>query len=188
MKIIKVPTSNYSISKYTKIGVEIHKTGGTDSLTELTAKGTNKSANALFARNGNVYELVDGKYRAWSSGRINQPSKRAKAIMLKTLWGTYVKPGYYLWQFEFECLFDETFTEEQYVSFIAYCREKKIIIIPMLFLTHKDTAIDKPDLEVERSEILRRAKGVNVQQKKEVEVVGGKEEKKKEIINLVNQL
>jgi|TARA_R100000789_G_scaffold95148_3_gene95474 N-acetyl-anhydromuramyl-L-alanine amidase AmpD len=154
MKIIKVPTSNYSLSKYAKIGHQIHKTLGKDSVAELTKPGTNKSANALFARNGDVYELVDGKYRAWAAGRIHNPTKRAKAIMLKTIWGTYVKPGYYLWQWEFECLADETYTDAQYASFVAYCKLKNIPISGPLFLTHQDTASYKPNLEYERSRIL----------------------------------
>ena len=160
MRIIKAPSPNYSKSSYAKIGNMIHKTLGLMpwTLKWLQNPRSNASANALFARNGDVYELVDGKYRAWSAGRINRPSERAKKIMLKTRWGTYVKPGYYLWQWEFECLADQTFTEEQYSSFIKYCKKKKIPILPMFFLTHKDTAIDKPDLEVERAEILRRAK------------------------------
>lgn len=157
MKIIKVPTSNYSLSKYAKIGHQIHKTLGRDSVTELTKAGTNKSANALFARNGDVYELVDGKYRAWSSGRIRNPSARAKAIMLKTAWGSYVKPGYYLYQWEFECLEWETYTDAQYASFIEYCKLKNIPIVGSLFLTHQDTASYKPNLEYERSKILRMA-------------------------------
>jgi len=157
MKIIKVPTSNYSLSKYAKIGHQIHKTLGVNSVAELTKPGTNKSANALFARNGDVYDLVDGKYRAWAAGRISNPSQRAKDIMLKTLWGSYVKPGYYLYQWEFECLASETYTDAQYDSFIEYCELKNIPIIPQLFLTHQDTASYKPDLEYERLRILRMA-------------------------------
>lgn len=190
MKIIQSPSPNYSKSSYAKIGHQIHKTEGTDSLLELTTRGTNKSANALFKRNGDVHELVDGKHRAWTSGRINQPSKRARGIMLRTIWGTYVKPGYYLWQWEFECLTSQTFTQDQYSSFIRYCKQKDIKIIPVLFLTHRDTAIDKPDLEVERAEILRRASATiplpDVPSSSGVKV--DKEDFKNRVINAIKDL
>ncbi len=181
-KVIKKQSPNFSKSFYSKIGCQIHKTLGTSSLGWLTDPKSQASAHLLISRDGTVYELVDGKDRAWSSGRINQPSKRAKDIMLKTLWGSYVKPGHYLWQIEFECLANETFTDEQYNSFIRYAKENNLPVIPMLFLTHEDTAIDKPNLEKERNEILKRY------QKQDVPLVDDKEKIKEQIINLIKQL
>jgi len=190
MKIIKAPSPNYSTSKYVKMGNQIHLTEGLMpwTLKWLQNPISNASCNALFARNGDVYELVDGKYRAWTAGRINQPSQRAKNIMIKK-WGRYVKPDNYLWQWEFEGLSYQAFevgkfTEKQYSSFIKYCKEKNIPIIPMLFLTHRDTAIDKPDLEVERAEILRRAKLKEPTEPK----LKSKQVIKEEIIKLLDRL
>lgn len=153
INIIQAPSPNFSRSNYMKVGLQIHKTLGTNSLGHLRDPKSQSSANALIARDGTVYELVDGKARAWSSGRINQPSKRAKRVMLKNF-GLYVKPGHYLWQIEFECQAHETFTDAQYEAFIEYAKERKIPMSPLFFLTHKDTAIDKPDLELERQVIL----------------------------------
>ncbi len=152
----------------------------------LTNPSSNASANLLVARDGTIYELVDLKNRPWTSGRINRPSKRAKIIMPKK-WGMYVKPGHYLIQWEFECLANQTFTDAQYNAFVDYCKKKDLAVMDLFFITHKDTAIDKPDLEVERRELLDRYKmptvKTTIKPKKKT-----KAQIKAQIIELVNSL
>lgn len=75
---------------------------------------------------------------------------------MKTQWGTWVKPGHFLIQVEFECLANETYTEKQYDSMVWLCNQFSFDVTEENLLTHKDTAIDKPDLEEERRQILIR--------------------------------
>ncbi len=192
METIKTPSPNFSISKYKKVGIQIHKTLGSmpETLNWMRNPKSQASCNILFARNGDVYELVSPNKRAWSAGRINQPSERVKHIMFKNIFGKYVKPGYYLLEFEFECLLSQTYTEAQYKSVVKYMKENiSFSIVPQLFWTHKDTAIDKPNLEKERLEILKRYNQtiklpqktipsksliINKNEKAEISVVDGK--------------
>lgn len=188
MKIIKKPSPNYSPSGYVKIGHQIHKTLGLmpGCLDWLTNPVSNASAHLLVTRDGTIYELVDLKNRSWTAGRINRPSKRAKLIMPKK-WGIYVKPGHYLIQWEFECLANQTYTDAQYNVFVDYCKEKKLPVIDLFLLTHKDTAVDKSDLEVERRELLDRYKmpmvKTTIKPKKKTKI-----QIKQQIIELVNSL
>jgi len=138
------------------------------------------SAHYLITKKGEIHQLVQLDKRSWSSGRISGPSDRAKKIMLKTLAGTYVKPGEYLVQIEFECLLDETFTEEQHRAVLWLCKTFDFTVTKNNFLTHKDTASDKPDLETERTEILKRL----AEDPNRV----GRDALKEQIINLVQQL
>jgi len=159
-RIIQSPSPNFQPSIYTKFGIQIHKTLGLmpETLAWLRNPRAWVSSHYLIAKNGDIHQLVQLKDRCWASGRINRPSQRAKNIMLKTRWGGYVKPGHYLIQIEFECLLNETYTEEQYQSAVWLFGQFGFDITEENFLTHRDTAIDKPNLEEERFEILRRLK------------------------------
>ena len=158
MKIIQSPSPNFYTSKYTKVGVQIHKTLGLMPYTLEWLRNPRAwaSAHYLITKNGDIHQLVQLKDRPWSAGRINQPSARAKKIMMKTAWGTYVKPGHYLIQIEYECLLHETYTEEQYNSSVWLFNQFAFDVTDDNFLEHQDTAVDKPELEKERAEILRR--------------------------------
>lgn len=183
MEIIHNPSLNFSKSNYVKFGVQLHKTLGLmpDTLGWLTNKKSYVSAHYLITKKGQIHQLVQLNRRSWSSGKIYKPSKRAKKIMLKNFL-TYVKPSHYLIQVEFECLENETYTEEQYKSFVWLCYN--VIPFPVShanLLTHQDTCSYKPNLEKERREIVLR-----LSQKQEVTV--DKEAIKKQIIELVHQL
>ena len=158
MKIIQSPSPNFSTSKYTKVGVQIHKTLGLmpSTLGWLRNPIAWASCHFLITKSGDIHQLVQTKDRSWSSGRINRPSERAKKIMLKTIWGSYVKPGHYLIQIEYECLLHETFTEKQYEASVWLFNQFSFDITEDNFLEHQDTAVDKPELEKERAETLRR--------------------------------
>ena len=158
MNIIKSPSPNHSPSAYELEGVQIHKTLGLmpGTLGWLQNPISQVSVHVLFAKNGDVHELVDHSRRPWAAGRFSNPSPRARKILKKTALGTWVKPGHYLLQCEFECLLHETFTEEQYQSAVEYLKSMPFEIREAYFLEHQDTAIYKPDLDKERTEILRR--------------------------------
>ena len=158
MKIIQSPSPNFSTSVHTKVGVQIHKTLGLmpSTLGWLRNPRSWASAHFLIAKNGDIYQLVQLKDRSWTSGRISKPSELARKIMIKTAWGTYVKPGHYLIQIEYECLLNETYTEEQYLSSVWLFGQFGFDITKENLLTHKDTAIDKPNLENEKAEWLKR--------------------------------
>lgn len=158
MKIIQSPSPNFSKTDYTKIGVQIHKTLGLmpSTLNWLRNPISFSSAHYLIAKNGDVHQLVQLKDRAWTAGRIKNISERARKIMMKTPWGTWVKPGEYLIQIEVECLLEETYTEEQFASLAELFSQFDFQVGEENFLTHRDTASYKPYLEDERSEILAR--------------------------------
>ncbi len=156
MRIIQFPSPNYSSSVYKKRGVQIHKTLGTDSLEWLCDPRSNASAHYLIARNGDIYQLVQLKNRAWTAGKISKPNKRGKEFMAKDFEGKWIKPGFYAVQIEVEGLLNETYTEQQYKSLIWLFKTFDFEISNNSFLTHKDTCWYKPNLEKERTEILRR--------------------------------
>lgn len=161
MKIIKSPSPNYGNSNYKIIGAQIHKTLGLMpwTLKWLQNPRSNASAHYLIAKNGDIHQLVQHDKRSWTAGRISNPSARAKKIMKKYPWGSYIKPGHYLLQIEFECLLHETYTEKQYKSIVWLFKNKlDFPITDENLLEHQDTAIDKPDLDKERTEILKRLK------------------------------
>lgn len=118
---------------------------------------SNSSAHYLITRKGVVHQLVQHDKRPWSSGRFNRPSARAKKILKLYPWGSYVEPGHYLIQIEFECLLDQIFTEEQIKACVQLFDDVlDFEVTDENLLEHQDTAIDKPDLDSERTKILRR--------------------------------
>ena len=164
MKIIKSPSPNFSNTTFKKIGVQIHKTLGLMpwTLKWLQNPKANASANYLITRKGEIHELVPVNKRAWSAGRIYKPSERARKIMKRYAWGSYVKPGHYLVQIEFECLLTQTFTQKEYSSAIQLFKsfDNKFNVPNFVnensILEHQDTASYKPEMEKERAEILKR--------------------------------
>lgn len=160
MTIIQSPSPNFSDSTYKKFGVQIHKTLGLmpHTLQWLRNPNSLSSAHYLITKNGTIHQLVQLDKRSWTSGRINKPSERAKKIMLLYPSGTYVPPDHYLVQIEFECLLAQTYTEAQYQAAVWLFKQFAFGVTEENFLEHQDTAIDKPDLDAERSEILNRLK------------------------------
>ncbi len=161
--IIQSPSPNFSSSKYKKVGVQLHATIGLmpGTLNWLRNPRSFASAHYLVTKDGTIHQLVQLKDRAWTSGRIGGVSERAKRIMLRTLWGSYVKPGHYLIQIEVECLKGETYTEEQYQSIVELCNQFDFDVTENNLITHRDTYSIKPNLEKERTEILKRLGTIN---------------------------
>jgi len=156
MKIIQALSPNSSPSTLQKRGVQIHKTLGTDSLGWLRNPESNASANYLIKRDGTIYELVNKNKRAWTAGKIVKPNERGRAFMIKDDKGKWIKPGYYAYEIEYECLFSQTFTEKQYQVSIELYKTFGFEINKNNLLTHTDTCWYKPDLTKERIELLRR--------------------------------
>lgn len=191
MKIIQSPSPNFNHSSYELIGTEIHKTLGLMpwTLEWLQDPTSQASCHVLFCRNGDIHELVPHNKRAWGSGRIKKPSARARKIMLKTRLGTYVKPGYYLLQAEFECLANQTFNEKQYKACVWYHKNRvNYILTAKYLLEHQDIAIDKPDLEAERAEILKRMKIKDVKKEDETKRLRSKVDSLLKLLALLIQL
>jgi len=158
MKIIKSPSPNFSDSDIELVGVMLHKSLGLMpwTLQWLRNHESKASAHILFARNGDIHELVPHNKRAWGSGRISNPSARGKKILDK--FPDY-KPGHFLLQGGFECLANQTFTAKQYRASVWYFRNKlKFKVNEFNLFTHRDFTSYKPKLEKEESKILRRIK------------------------------
>ncbi len=190
MNIIQSPSPNFSPSNHKKIGMQIHKTLGLMpwTLRWLQNPVAQASAHLLFARNGDIHQLVQFGNRSWSAGRISNPSLRAKKIMKKDWLGRWVKPGHYLIQSEFECLSNQTFTEKQYESVVWVCEnilkaQLDIEITDENLIEHQDTASGKPELDPERTEILRRLEKIEVPP-----IEDDRESIKKEIRRLLDKL
>ena len=114
------------------------------------------SAHYLITKKGVIHQLVQLKDRSWSAGRIYKPNAKARKIMIKNHLGIYVKPGHYLIQIEFECLANESFTEDQYKSAAWLCDQFAFDLTDDNLIDHQDTCNYKPQLEKERQEILNR--------------------------------
>ena len=188
MNIIQSPSPNFSLTTHEKIGVQIHKTLGLMpwTLKWLQNPIAQASAHFLFARNGDVHQLVQLGNRAWSAGRIYEVSNRAKKIMKKDWVGRWVQPGHYLVECEFECLSNQTFTEEQYKSVTWLFKNEELLgfkVTDENFLEHQDTASYKPELDPERAEILRKIEDVEV-----LPVEDDKEAIKQQIKRLLDKL
>ncbi len=148
MKIIWTPSPNFSEGNWEKTVIVIHKTLGymPGTLAWLKNPASQVSTNYLITKKGIIYQLVKDKDMAWHAGRENQPSGR---------WKILDQPGNnnkFCIGIEFECLLGENYTEKQYESGVWLINKLGIDEI----VTHKDIAIDKPDLERERTELLRR--------------------------------
>lgn len=162
MQIIDSPSPNFSPRRVSGPlqGAQIHKTLGLmpGTLEWLRNHTSYVSSHYLITRKGEIHKLVDHDKRPWSSGRLNRPSERARKILQKTMWGSYISPDHYLLQIEFECLANQTYTEQQYDACVWLFQNRldETEIRDDNLITHRDTAIDKPNLETEREEILSR--------------------------------
>jgi len=162
MNIIQSPSPNFSRSSHGKTVVMIHKTLGLmpGTLYWLQSRQSQASSQYLITKKGVIYQLAKNTDTAWHAGRIYNPSDRAKKVMLKTNWGTYMNPNKYCIGIENEALLGEPITPEQLKANIwLFKRLKEDVKVlfdgsPSHFLTHRDTSSYKPDMEDWRFSIL----------------------------------
>jgi len=163
MKIIQSPSPNFSSSSYDKTVLMIHKTLGLMpwTLEWLQKPRAQASCQYIITKKGVIHQLVSDSDMSWHAGLIYNPSARGRRVMLKTNWGSYVNPNKYCIGIENEALINDTWTTPQLEANIWLF--KKLRDDPNVafdgsedyFITHKDTASYKPDLESWRDAILK---------------------------------
>ncbi len=143
-------------------------------------KRTYSSAHAVFGRNGEIAELAPVNRGTWHAGGISNPSRRAKAILPKTLLGNLKNPNKRTLGLEFASGYDidkdgilesweKLYTPKQIKAAVWYVLNR---VEPQILekygvtiefkdestITHKDVASYKPDLELQRTMFLAELK------------------------------
>jgi N-acetyl-anhydromuramyl-L-alanine amidase AmpD len=162
MEIIQSPSPNHSSSSYDKSVVMIHKTLGLMpyTLEWLQNPEAQVSSQYVITKKGVIHQLVKNEDMAWHAGRVYNPTDRGKKIMLKTDWGSYINPNKYCIGIENEALINDAPTKEQLEANIWLFKQLKedpnvaFDGSPDHFITHRDTASYKVDLDSWRNAIL----------------------------------
>ena len=177
MEIKQKPSPNFNNTSYTLDAVVLHTTlgafeGAVDWLRtspeerlRKTGVKTWSSAHFVISRIGEIAQLVQLDKASWHAGAKSNMSSRAKAVIKKNWFGTYINPNLHTIGIEFASGYDidrdgilETW-EKLYTPLqvkaaawlILYCEKELGIKIPNdRILTHKDIASYKPDLELQR--------------------------------------
>lgn len=127
-----------------------------------------------------IVQFVSLNQGAWHAGRRNQPSPRARAVLPKHPWGAMKNPNKHSIGLEFVSGYDidqdgviENWEKLYTVEQMKMAARLVIDVIePSVgtiydndhIIIHKDIAIDKPELEVQRSvflEVLKAERGVS---------------------------
>ncbi len=148
MKIIQAPSPNFFANTGKKDVTVIHKTLGRmpGTLAWLRKPAAQVSSHYLVTKRGTIYQLVDEWDGAWHVGVQKNPSARWKKFDKKG-----INNNRYTIGIEFECLLHETYTEKQFVAGAWLINKLDLPVV-----THRDIASYKPNLEQERTELLRR--------------------------------
>ena len=176
MEIKQRPSPNFNDTSYPLDAVVLHTTlGAYEGAVEwlrmspeerLRKTGTKSwsSAHFVISRIGEIAQLVQLNKAAWHAGVKFRMSKRAKAVIKKTLF-VFVNPNSHTIGIEFASGYDidrdgvletweKLYTPQQVKAaawLILYCEKVLSIKIPnSRILTHKDIASYKPDLELQR--------------------------------------
>jgi len=159
---IQSPSPNFSENSTRKTTVVLHKTLGLmpGCLDWMENPQSQVSAHYLVTKKGEVYQLIDTRKVAWHAGRVYNPSNRAKNIMQKTSWGSYVNPNKYCIGIENEALINDKITGKQLEANILLIKD----IIrdtyndfdgdPDHIITHRDITSYKPNLELLRDAVI----------------------------------
>ncbi len=166
MNIKQRPSPNFYSLEYPADIIVLHATlGSFEGTIEHFLKVNNPSSHFVIGRLGQIAQLVQLDKGAWHAGRINNPNKRAKAVLKKTIWGNYENPNRYSWGFEFASGYDidrdgvlesweKLYTPSQIKAGVLlhlWCEEQRNCIIDNAHtLIHKDITSYKPDLEIHR--------------------------------------
>lgn len=117
-------TQNFTKGSEKKIGFVIHGTlGNYDGAVNWLYEDCNKrspvtysSAHYVIAKNGRCTQLVKNEDVSWHAGVISNPTPEAKAVLPKTLLGTYKNPNISFIGIELEWFVGDVVTEAQYVA------------------------------------------------------------------------
>lgn len=175
MNIEQRPSSNFYDLEYPADIIVLHTTlGSFEGTIAHLSRPNNPSSHFVIGRLGQIAQLVQLDKGAWHAGRINNPNKRAKTVLKKTIWGNYKNPNKYSWGFEFASGYDidrdgvlesweKLYTPQQIKAGVLlhlWCEEQRRllyrdslqnrIIDNSHVLIHKDITSYKPDLEIHR--------------------------------------
>lgn len=117
-------TQNFTKGTEKKIGFIMHGTlgnyeGAVDWLYQPCSTRnpvTYSSAHYVIAKNGRCTQLVKNEDVAWHAGSVSNPTSEAKAVLPKTILGTYKNPNISFIGIELEWFVGDVVTEEQYVA------------------------------------------------------------------------
>lgn len=138
-------------------------------------KKSYSSAHFVIGRLGETSQLVNLDKGAWHAGAVSKPSKRAKDVCRKNVFGKIQNPNRYSVGIELASGYDinknkkienweKSYTPEQIkqcAQLILYIeKELDIKIEDKYILTHQDITSYKPDLENERRMILAELKNL----------------------------
>ena len=187
-------TTNFTPSIEPKIGFIIHGTlgnyeGAVDWLYQPCFKRnpvSYSSAHYIIAKDGRCTQLVLNKDIAWHAGITSNPTPEALAVLPKTLLGGLKNPNNSFIGIELEWFVGDVITEEQYAmvsQIIATSGVKNPII-----LCHKQITDYKSDFMTSDGKIDMLVVNEIKRRIIPTPAVSSKEDIKKQIINLINQL
>ena len=175
MNIKSIPTPNFYSLDGEIEGIVLHTTLGSykSAVSWLTSPRSSASAHYVMGRlgeqGGELAQLVDLDKGAWHAGRINHPTDRGKKLLKRDAFGRYKNPNKYLVGFEVASGYDvdrdgilESW-EKQYSTYqIKDCARLILHVEDILnktfadwqIITHRDIAIDKPNLDLMRAMVL----------------------------------
>lgn len=170
MNIQQRPSPNYYSLEYPVNIAVLHMTlGAFEGAIQHLSVPNNPSAHFVIGRLGEIAQLVSLDKGAWHAGRISNPSARGRAVLRKTVWGSWKNINKYSWGFEYAAGYDidrdgiiegweKLYTPQQIKAGVLlhlWCEEQKNVIIKdSHIITHKDITSYKPDLEIHRAMFL----------------------------------
>lgn len=163
MKIIQSSSPNFSESTVRKTVVVLHRTIGSmpGTLEWMRNPASQVSAHFLITKTGEIHQMVDIKDVAWHAGRVYNESGRARNVMQKNSWGSYVNPNKYCVGIEFESITaSDKMTDAQLASSVWLLQHIKdeedndFDGSPENIITHRDLTSYKPYMEGWRTAIL----------------------------------
>jgi len=188
MNIEFIETGNFfSRSGYKPEIVVIHIMLGTMEGTISWFKNPKSYASAhyLVAKDGRVVQMVKDENGAWHAGNIDRPSENAKRILKKNGLGIWINPNKYSLGIECEGKAGDRWTEPQMSSLAELVKTLCVRFgIPqdrLHIMDHQDITSYKPQLDDWVAEVISRLRQPEAGSE-------DREEIKKKIIDLVNQL
>ena len=191
MNITQTPSPNFDNNSIPNLGFVCHGTlGGFDGATQWLRTpasqrpdGTYSSSHFIIAKDGRINQLIDIKKRSWHAGNVSNPDTIAQKLLPKTLLGTYKNPNDSFIGIELEWFQGDAITEQQYQAVVFVINQCQIA--NPIILCHKQIASYKADFQNADGSINY---GIVEEIKKRLTPTSNKEDIKKQIINLLNQI